>query len=128
MTEYVLYTVFWEDMNDRTYLYGSSVKYLNRRYVSFESLMMPAGVPIKEWSSFTDFQATRHEPRLPLLVPGESYMFRVFCRDYPRGTVFFRVIFYDRQNRRLSSCILKKRQAISVCLVSFSSITELLYV
>ena len=90
MTEYVLYTVYWDDMNDSTYLYGSSVQYLNKRYVSFESLMMPAGVPIKEWDSFTDFQAARHEPRLPLLRPGERYVFRVFCRDEPRGTVFFR--------------------------------------
>lgn len=115
MTEYVLYTVYWEDMNDSTYLYGSSVQYLNKRYVSFESLMMPAGVPIKEWDSFTDFQAARHEPRLPLLVPGESYVFRVFCRDEPRGTVFFRAVFYDRQNRRISSRILKERQESFVC-------------
>ena len=106
MTENVLYTVFWEDMNDDVYLYGSSVKYFNTHYVCFEDRLMPAGVPIKEWQSFVDYQAARHEPRLPLFAPGEEIVFRACCKDSPRGTVIFRVTFYDRQKQRIDSFVL----------------------
>lgn len=106
MTENVLYTVFWEDMNDNAYLYGSSVRYVNKHYILFENRLMPAGVPIKEWQSFVDYQAERHEPRLPLFAPGEAVVFRAYFKDSPRGTVIFRVTFYDRQKQRIDSVVL----------------------
>ena len=107
MTENALYTVCWEDMNDDAYLYGSSIKYIDTRCVCFENRLMPAGVPIKEWQSFVDYQAARHEPRLPLFAPGETVVFRACCKDSPSGTVIFRVTFYDRQKQRIDSVVLK---------------------
>lgn len=107
MTENVLYMAFWEDMNDSAYLYGSSLKHINNHYVEFDNRLMPAGVVIKEWKSFVDFQAERHEPRLPLLSPGEAVIFRAFYRDSPLGSAIFRVIFYDRRKQRIDSVVLK---------------------
>ncbi len=109
MSENVLYTVFWENMNDNAYLYGSSLRYLNRQFVQFENRLMPSGIPINEWQSFTDFQADRHEPKLPVFSPGQAVAFRAFYKDYPRGTVIFKAVFYDRRKQRIDSVLLTGR-------------------
>ena len=66
---------------------------------------MASGQKIHEWSSSWNYQGDRQVPSLPLLKRGRSYSLTRDMNSYPSGSVFLKLIFFDRYNREVGNIV-----------------------
>jgi accessory secretory protein Asp3 len=89
-------TVGWGGHNSQASLYGSALTLQASGDVHLVNRLMPSGTTIQEWYSFTDYQALREVPALPLLQHGRSYRLVPRAVSVPADTLAFQVRFFDR--------------------------------
>jgi accessory secretory protein Asp3 len=89
-------TVGWGSHNSRSSLYGSALTMAASGEVRLVNRLMPGGTTIQEWYSFTDYQAVRDTPTLPLLQHGRRYRIAPQVVSVPADTLVFEVRFFDR--------------------------------
>ncbi len=102
----IIYSIRWDNLANESYLYGSNIIFEPDGLVRFSNLLMPPGQIIRKWQSATNYQATRHEPQLPMLEEGVRYEIRTYASYKPAGTVKLRIRFFDRQGENAGSVIL----------------------
>ncbi|WP_345751017.1 accessory Sec system protein Asp3 [Microbacterium rhizophilus] len=89
-------TVRWGSINSRASLYGSALSLDPSGEVRLVNRLMPSGTTMQEWYSFTDYQAVREAPTLPLLRHGGRYRIAPTIRSMPADSVVFEVRCFDR--------------------------------
>ncbi|MBP3783419.1 MAG: accessory Sec system protein Asp3 [Butyrivibrio sp.] len=102
----VIYSIRWDNLAKDTYLYGSDVAFNPDGSVKFKNPLMPPGQIIRKWQSDVNYQATRHEPQLPVLEEGELYEVRIYAGCKPEGGVKLRLRFFDRQGEAAGTAII----------------------
>ena len=88
--------VRWGEHNSRDSLYGSALRVAPSGEVHLVNPLMPSGTTLQEWYSFTDYQALRDTPALPLLRHGGRYRIEPRIESTPARTTHFEVRFHDR--------------------------------
>ncbi|MBO3662206.1 accessory Sec system protein Asp3 [Microbacterium stercoris] len=96
MADELIATVRWGSLNSRAALYGSVLSVDPSGEVHLANRLMPSGTTLQEWYSFTDYQAVREAPTLPLLRGGASYRLEPELRTAPADSVVFDVRYFDR--------------------------------
>lgn len=99
-------TVRWGSPTSPAALYGTVLRTEPSGEVSLVNHLMPAGTTLQEWYSFTDYQAVRGTPALPLLHHGRSYRIVPRVESVPADTVLFDVRFFDRFSDLLATTVL----------------------
>jgi accessory secretory protein Asp3 len=89
-------TVRWGDPNSRAALYGTALTMTASGDVHLVNRLMPGGTTLQEWYSFTDYQAVREAPVLPLLQRGRTYRIEPRIVSVPADAFFLEVRFLDR--------------------------------
>jgi len=89
-------TMRWGSLNSRAALYGSVLSLEPTGEVRLTNRLMPSGTTMQEWYSFTDYQAVREAPTLPLLRVGRSYRLQPTLQTTPADSVVFDVRYFDR--------------------------------
>ncbi|GAB3601260.1 accessory Sec system protein Asp3 [Microbacterium tumbae] len=89
-------TVRWGGINSRASLYGTALAREASGDVHLVNRLMPSGTTMQEWYSFTDYQAVRDAPSLPLLHAGRTYRLEPELTPTPDDSVIFEVRFFDR--------------------------------
>jgi|GEM_PF-67380 len=88
--------VRWGEHHSRHSLYGSALRVTSSGEVHLVNPLMPSGTTLQEWYSFTDYQALRDTPALPLLRHGGRYRIEPRVESVPERTTVFEVRFHDR--------------------------------
>ncbi|HFI0716563.1 TPA: accessory Sec system protein Asp3 [Streptococcus suis] len=101
----------WNHFAQDTYSYGSRIDFA-KEAIAFENPLMPPSFEVKKWYSRTNFQAKRQTPTLPLLKKGESYQLLLDAEAYPQGSIYLRLVFFDRFGQELGFEILKDKESI----------------
>jgi len=91
-------TVGWGSPNSQASLYGSALTVEASGAAHLINHLMPAGTTIQEWYSFTDYQAMRETPVLPLLHHGRTYRISPRVVSVPKDTFIVEVRYFDRFN------------------------------
>lgn len=89
------YSVYWKQISDITFKYGSRIKFLDTATV-FENPLMPSGTVIHEWLMSTNYQAQRVIPTLPILKRDTVYYFVFDYEVRPADSVYFKINFYRK--------------------------------
>lgn len=89
-------TVGWGSPHSHASLYGSELTLTASGAAHLVNRLMPGGTTIQEWYSFTDYQAVRDTPVLPLLHHGRTYRVVPRLVSVPEDTVIVEVRFFDR--------------------------------
>jgi accessory secretory protein Asp3 len=87
---------YWGNTNIQTFLYGTDLSRAGLDQVQFVNHNMPAGTPIHEWYSYTDYQLNRDIPVLPFLYDGKTYRIEPDIQTKPEGAFQLEILFYDR--------------------------------
>ena len=90
---------------DFTYLYGSTIIFHSLDQVYFENKLMASGQTIHEWSSSWNYQGDRQVPSLPLIKRGRPYSLTRDMTSYPSESVFLKLIFFDRYNKKVGNIV-----------------------
>lgn len=99
-------TVRWGGPNSRDALYGSTLSLDDSGSIHLVNHLMPSGTTLQEWYSFTDYQAVRAVPSLPLLRPGRTYRIAPALRSGPPDTVIVDIRYFDRFGALLETRVL----------------------
>lgn len=99
-------TVGWGAPNGRDSLYGSALRVEPSGAARLVNHLMPSGTTIQEWHSFTDYQALRSSPSLPLLHRGRTYRVVPRIVSVPADTFILQVRYFDRAGVLLSAEVL----------------------
>lgn len=99
-------TVRWGSLNSHASLYGTALTLESSGDVRLVNPLMPSGTTIQEWYSFTDYQAVRDAPALPLLHPGKTYRIDLAVESSPPGAIIVDVRYFDRFNALMRSDVL----------------------
>lgn len=89
-------SVGWGFHASRASLYGSALTLSPSGAVHLVNHLMPSGTLIQEWYSFTDYQAVRSTPDLPLLHHGKRYRIVPRIVSVPEDAYVLEVRFHDR--------------------------------
>lgn len=104
MNEINEYNVYWKEINDTTFKYGSRIKFFPGE-THFSNELMPSGVVIHEWFMKTSYHDDRILPTLPILKRGETYQFDFVCIAVPESSVYFKITFFQRNGTFLKNII-----------------------
>ena len=96
MSDHVIITLPWGNINSETFLYGTRLTRESLDAVQFENQRMPAGTAIHEWYSYTNYQHNRDLPTLPFLYTGKTYRLEPNIISEPENTFILEVRFFDR--------------------------------
>jgi len=99
-------TVGWGSPNSAASLYGSALTVEASGAAHLVNRLMPSGTTIQEWYSFTDYQAVRDTPVLPLLQHGKTYRIVPRIESVPEDTFIVEVRYFDRFNDLLRAEVL----------------------
>ena len=99
-------TVRWGSLNSRDSLYGSALTLRATGEIELVNGLMPSGTTLQEWYSYTDYQAVRGAPSLPLLHHGKTYRLDAVLESTPADSVIFDVRYFDRFNDLLRTDVL----------------------
>lgn len=99
-------SVDWGFHASRASLYGSTLTLSPSGSVRLVNHLMPSGTLIQEWYSFTDYQAVRSTPDLPLLHHGKRYRIVPQIVSVPEDTYVLEVRFYDRFDESVGTEVL----------------------
>ncbi|SCS33319.1 Accessory secretory protein Asp3 [Staphylococcus aureus] len=100
------FKVTWNYISQTTFMYGSKVSFSNGE-VTFINPLMPSGLPIHEWLMLKQFSKYKSAPSLPILRRGQHYKLHFDFDATPAGSVYFIVIFYNKNGTKLSTEIVK---------------------
>lgn len=106
MADRKIATVLWGGMKSRAALYGSALTHEPSGEVRLLNRLMPSGTTLQEWYSFTEYQAVRDTPDLPLLHHGRTYRIEPDLSSSPAGAVLFEVRCHDRFDELLLAEVL----------------------
>lgn len=121
--EPIYYYVYWDNIDRRTYLYGTDFVKQPGHYVTLRNPMMPPGTVMQQWSSAVEPFAAQKEPDLPLLIEGERYLFRVIARTSVPKTLLLRIRFYDRQGELIRNIVSDEAEKEITCPEGFARYT-----
>jgi accessory secretory protein Asp3 len=96
MSDREIAVVGWGELNSKDALYGSALTVTPSGEAHLVNHLMPSGTTLQEWYSFTDYQAVRDTPELPLLRHGARYRVVADVTSAPAGTTLLEVRFHDR--------------------------------
>lgn len=110
MTEKVLVAqIPWGEITQaNTYLYGTDIFY-QERALHFVNHRVPSDEILHEWTSRTNYQASRTSPLLPLLVPNDSYQLVIEMTSFPEESYYLKLSFFNRQDEELSFIIQREQ-------------------
>lgn len=111
----IIFSIRWDNLAKDTYLYGSNIVFGPDGIVRLSNLLMPPGQVIRKWYSDVNYQATRHEPQLPVLEEGETYEIRSYALYKPEGSVKLRISFFDRQGEAAGTVIIHEMVDEFIC-------------
>ncbi|NQP32498.1 accessory Sec system protein Asp3 [Streptococcus suis] len=97
----------WGHLNRSSYLYGTSLNYLESGRVQFQQKLLPIAAVIHSWTSLTNYQADRDIPHLPLLKRGKTYYLSLHFIGEPQHIPFMKVRLLDRAGKELSQTVIK---------------------
>lgn len=97
------FEVHWEPSQNSTYIYGSTIQYLDSGVVSFKNERMPPGTAIVKWLSLPSFQADKGLIQLPLLKRGSVYRFSLALKSIPEHSVLIKVDCFERSGELIST-------------------------
>ncbi len=100
------FKVTWNYISQTTFMYGSKVSFSNGE-VTFINPLMPSGLPIHEWLMLKQFSKYKSAPSLPILRRGQHYKLHFDFDATPAGSVYFIIIFYNKNGTKLSTEIVK---------------------
>lgn len=107
--------IFWGEfkgaslgnLRENSFLYGLIVIYYARNHIYFENEMISSGTMVHEWTSSFNFQGNRLTPTLPLIKKGHRYRLTSNMTIKPDNGLYFRLIFKDRYDEKVSQLIKK---------------------
>lgn len=102
------FKVTWNYISQTTFMYGSKVSFSNGE-VTFVNPLMPSGLPIHEWLMLKQFSKYKSAPSLPILRRGQRYHMHFDFDATPSNSVYFIIIFYNKNGTKLSTEIVKSR-------------------
>lgn len=102
------FKVTWNYISQTTFMYGSKVSFSNGE-VTFVNPLMPSGLPIHEWLMLKQFSKYKSAPSLPILRRGQCYHIHFDFDATPSHSVYFIIIFYNKNGTKLSTEIVKSR-------------------
>ncbi|HHV8921126.1 TPA: accessory Sec system protein Asp3 [Staphylococcus aureus] len=103
------FKVTWNYISQTTFMYGSKVSFSNGE-VTFVNPLMPSGLPIHEWLMLKQFSKYKSAPSLPILRRGQRYHMHFDFDATPSNSVYFIIIFYNKNGTKLSTEIVKSRE------------------
>jgi len=106
MTGREIASVRWRGINSREALYGTALTVEASGAAHLVNHLMPAGTAIQEWYSFTDYQAVRDIPVLPLLHHGKRYRVVPRIVSVPEDAFIVEVRYFDRFNELAGTDVL----------------------
>lgn len=109
MKENNYFEVFWKQVNPSTFMYGSKLAFKDGVTV-FENPLMPSGIIIQDWVMKTNYALDKELPTLPILKRGSDYTFQFNYEVEPQGALYFKIIFYSKDDTVLSSQIIKDKE------------------
>ncbi|SUQ38652.1 accessory Sec system protein Asp3 [Staphylococcus gallinarum] len=71
---------------------------------------MPSGIIIQDWVMKTNYALDKELPTLPILKRGSDYTFQFNYEVEPQGALYFKIIFYSKDETVLSSQIIKDKE------------------
>lgn len=100
------FKVTWNYISQTTFMYGSKVSFSNGE-VTFINPLMPSRLLIHEWLMLKQFSKYKSAPSLPILRRGQHYKLHFDFDATPAGSVYFIIIFYNKNGTKLSTEIVK---------------------
>ena len=110
--ERIAWLIYWDETAQDSYAYGSNVSFAWDGSVVFENEGMPPGFVIRQWQSYSDYEASLTAAKLPMLEEGKSYHLRVIKQDEPEDGSFLRINYYDRKGELLEFQMLKETESV----------------
>ncbi|MCR4694745.1 MAG: accessory Sec system protein Asp3 [Pseudobutyrivibrio sp.] len=103
------WTVYWTEYSQGTYLYGSTVEFLDKHRVHFKNPLMPPGTVIKEWFSHTNYQSSRIEPSLPIIDGESKYRITVDVDTLGGKGCLIKLVFLDKYGREAGDLAVREK-------------------
>lgn len=109
------WTIYWNEYNAGTFLYGAEITYHKRNFIEYRSELLPVGAVIKTWYSHTNYQMQRIEPSLPI-IDGESEYEVSIDIDYPKGgKCLLRFVFLDKYEEEAGYALIREKKDTFRC-------------
>lgn len=115
MIKNLLATIHWQEVHSGSaYLYGSLIDFSGES-VLFQNPRLASGKPIVKFISKTHYQGNRRSPDLPLLIPNQTYFLERDISTKPAGRIFTQLDFFNRQNEKILSKVLRQGEEKFTC-------------
>lgn len=100
----------WTEVTSDTFTYGSHLKIKDDETV-FENPLMPSGEMIHCWKMMTYYPSDKTIPQLPILRQGKTYHFYFDYEVFPKGGVYFKIVFKRRNGTELDVVMVEGQHA-----------------
>ncbi|MCE4957553.1 accessory Sec system protein Asp3 [Macrococcoides caseolyticum] len=94
--------IYFEGVNDSTYMYGARVSFDGRTLI-YNNALIPAGTVIHRFQMISDYDKERITPNLPMLKRGVDYAIHFDYDVDPIESVYFKLNFYKRDGSLLNA-------------------------
>lgn len=101
--------IYWNNYSEKSYLWGSTIKFLENKEVYFKNIVANTGIVIKEWRFSTNYQSDKIVSELPILEENIEYLIELNCNEIPINTAYLRINFYDFYDDFIDCKILKNK-------------------
>lgn len=112
MTNNKKWIIHWENYVKNSYLYGTTLKFLENKEVYYKNALANTGITIKKWESQYNFQAAKSSIELPLLSNDNKYEIAVNANVIPEDSLYLRINFYDIYSELIEYKIIKNMKGI----------------
>lgn len=103
------FEILWKQVNTSTFMYGTKLSFTSEG-TSFKNELMPSGILIHEWQMITHYPTDKEGPMLPILQRGEVYNFIFDFDVIPKGSVYFKIIFYHKNGTKIDKKIIRDKE------------------
>lgn len=107
--------IYWDEYVSKTYLYGATLKYHDKKDVEYSNRLMPPGTVIKEWYSKTNYQRDRIEPSLPIIDGESQYKIDIDIESPQSEGIIVRLVFYDKYEMEAGDVIVRSNSMKFKC-------------
>lgn len=95
--------VYWREISDANFMYGSRVNVAPDHVVTFANELMAPGVTIMEWSSKYNYQMRRRIPQLPNLNGGQKYYLYANFTTERATDLIVEVTYYNELGEKIGN-------------------------
>ena len=100
------FDITWKKVHNRTFMYGSKLKF-NTNFVSMDNSLMPSGMVIHEWNMLSSYTTNKQVPSLPLLKKGSNYKIKFDYDVIPEKSVYFKIVLYKKNGEKIKTMIIE---------------------